>query len=351
MFDFAQLLEDGPQVRGAIDTVRQQARLDQRDTDDQIWDQFFERADVGSVKINEMRLPNDRFVATRREWDGEGHPIPLRTPDFVEMEMVPISTHFQYGEYELQRLAESRNGNEELMVDAIEAELPERVDNNVDAIMRRVEMDTHRVWQLGEIQVRDPETDQVSTASFQFDANRYPTEDWTGGNNAWTKFLDQAKLAQDRVASGVQGCLLTNKILQKIKQDAPTDIAGNELTLRALRERIQEELDQGFSLVEADHNTADVFDGPGNSTSQETYYNEGKVTFVPRDGRVGRMAAAPIARAYSYRSGAGDQVDVRNVAVFYIMKNDGRAMKVDFQMNWLPIPYEEKVYVVETGIT
>jgi len=350
MFDFAQLLEDGPQQRGAIDTVRQQARLDQRDTDELVWDQFFTRADVGSVKINEMRLPDDRFVASRREWDGEGHVIPLRTPDFVDMEMIPISTYFQYGEYELQRFAESRNGNEQLMVDAIEAELPDRVDSNVDAVMRRVEMDTHNVWQLGQIEVQDPQTEQVSTASFQFDSNRYPTDDWTGGNNAWTAFLDHTKKAQDYVASGVQGCLLDNSILQKIKQDAPTDIAGNEITLRALRERVQEELNQSFTIVEADHNSADTFDGAGNSTTRQTYYNEGKVTYVPGDGRVGRMAAAPIARAYSYRSAAGDRVDVRNVAVFYVMKNDGKNMKVEFQLNWMPIPYEEKVYVVETGI-
>ena len=356
MFDFESILEGGPLTQSAITTVREQARLNNLDVDTfSVWQQFFPPVSVNSIKINEMRVPDNRFVADRREFDADGRKIPVRTPTRVDMEMIPISTYFDYGERDLQLLGESRGADIDRVIQEIGVEIPARVTAHVDAVMRRVEMDTHQVWQTGEIMVRNPDTGSASTVSFEFDAQRYVTDDFSGGNNAYDKLLNHIRIAQRRVQGGVAGALMTQAIRDKVLQDAPTDINGNQIGLQGVQELIQREVSQDFQLIVADYSTAEVFDGQNESgTTNRPYYTDGRLTFLPRGGQVGRMAGAPIIRAAQLNSvdtGGQTQVDIRNVAVFYQVQESGKYMKVETQLNWLPVPFEEFVYVVDTGIT
>jgi hypothetical protein len=247
-------------------------------------------------------------------------------------------------------MAEQMDGQQELIMDRIGARIPDRVDDNVDAVFRRVEMDAHKAWLDGEILVNNPEDGSTHTASFEFDSARYPSEDW-GANNAYTSFLDHANKAQKRIRGGVAGAILPDKVMTEILKDAPQGDNGLKMTRREFRQRVEDELDQSFNIRIGDNRTADVFDGQGTATSETEYWQPGKVGFVPQGGRIGSTAFAPIARAYNYRADAGDRVDVRQVAVFYVVKNEGKNLKVETQLNALPIPLEPFVYVVDSQIT
>lgn len=346
MFDFSQFIDEN---EGVIQTAREQARLDERDMDQLIWSDVFPRTNVDSIRISEMRLPDQRPVASRREWSGSGRRIPVQAPDQRTIEMIPIGTEISYEEYEMQRMAEQLNGQQQLIADRLNADIPDRIDMHADAAYRRIELDAHHAWLNGEIKVRNPETGETYTVSLQFEGQRYVSEDWSGGNDAYANLIDAMHDANDKLRGGVAGALVTQKMLFKIRDDAPTGEDGLRMTTRELNEALSNDLGREFTVSVADNRSADVFDGTGTSTTRQSYFSSGKCAFVPQGGQIGTTAFAPIGRAFEYAQ-QDERISVRDLAVFYIVANDGKSLTIEPQLNAMPIPLEEFVTVYDTSI-
>jgi len=346
MFDFLQFLDEN---EGVVQTAREQARLDERDMDQLMWSDVFPRTNVNSIRISEMRLPDQRPVASRREWSGSGRRIPVRSPDERTIEMIPIGTEISYEEYEMQRMAEQMNGQQELIADRLRADIPDRIDMHADAAYRRIEVDAHHAWLNGEIRVRNPETGETYTVSLQFDGQRYVSEDWSGGSDAYASMLDAIRDADSKLRGGVAGALVTQDILFKMRDDAPAGEDGRRMTTAELNQAFSGDLGREFTVSVADLRSADVFDGTGTSTTRTPYFDSGKVAFVPQGGQIGTTAFAPIARAFEYAN-QDERISVRDLAVFYIVANNGKSLTIEPQLNAMPIPLEEFVTVYDTNI-
>lgn len=345
MFDLFEFLES---LDAAALTVREQARIDNRDVDELLWSSLAPRQDVQSIKLSEMVVPDYRPMADRRNWGGDGRLIPQVSADFRNYEMNPIESFFQYGEKNLQRLLERFAGNRQQVLDQMEARIPDRVTQNVDAVYRRLEKDFWEAYLLGTIDVTNPQTGETITTDFQFDAARYPTEDWVN-NNAYDLFLQNARDAERAISGGIAGAMLKEPILEQIQSDGPT-VDGNRLTRRELRDRLQQELDQSF-FIRPDSRSAEEFQSAGTERTEVDYFEPSRVAYIPSGGRVGDTAFAPIGRAYQYVQESGGRADERGVAVFPEVINNGKALKVEHQLNAMPIPQERFVWVVDTGIT
>ena len=56
------------------------------DTGKLLWDVFFPRKNVTSIKLQNMSLPAiTRYTADRREWNARGRYIPYTTPSMAEL--------------------------------------------------------------------------------------------------------------------------------------------------------------------------------------------------------------------------------------------------------------------------
>ena len=346
MFDFLEFLRN---FDAAALTLREQTRIDNRDTDELIWDALFPRADVDSIVLSEMRIPDYRPTADRRNWDGDGRLIPLVSGDYKEWEMLPIGTYFTYGERHLTRLLENFQGNADLVLNSLNARIPDRIETNVDADYRRLELDAFNTWTKGEIDVVNPQTGTAQTVSLEIDPTRYPTEDWVSGN-AYVAMLDAINDADRALRGGVGGAVLTQEVLYKVRNDAATFLDVPRLTRTQLIDQFGSELGRDFS-VRVESRTTEVFTGAGSARTETRYMEPPYVAFVPQSQAIGVSAFAPIGRAYDYVQQTDNRVDVRGVSVFPEAKNNGKQLKVETQLNAMPVPREGWTYVIDTGIT
>lgn len=338
-------------LQAAIITVRQQART-RENLPDLMALTLFPRNNVNSTKLSEITEVDYRFVADRRPWDAKGRNIPLKAPDLKDVTIEPIEAFFRIDEREMNDLYNSLNANQQLIQDAIRSRIPQRTSTIVDAVYRRLEVDAYAAWANGEIVVMNPETGDSYTVSLQMDANRYVTPAaWTGGEagNAYANFLEQCYEAQDAIGS-VRGAVMRHTTALAIQQSAPK-IGGNSvrMTRKEVADRISQELGVEFTIM-VEERTQEVFDDGGTATTKTKLWPTGKIGFMPSTGVIGNTYAAPVYRAQDLAQIAGDKLDIRGVSVFFDEKNNGKSLVVEAQANWLPMPNEQNVYVVDAGI-
>lgn len=318
------------------------------------WSGFFPRQNVDSVKLADVTTLDDRPVADRREWNQRGRHVPPRTPARREVEIVPIEAYDKLGEYEMQRLNERFDANQQKMANIIGVSIPDRVERLALADYRRLEVDMWRAWLHGDIIQRNPQNaSETFTASYGIDAGRMQTAAtaWNDPSlNAYNEFIAFAEDAIDTLGS-LGGFVMRLSLLQAIQADAPDLIGGVSMTRAQLNQRMNDDLGQPVRLLVVE-DTVDIYDDGGITTTSTKVFTAGKLAAFPADGRIGYTAFAPVVRAMEMaRSIPAAGIDTRGVTVYYDEAGTGRELQIEAQINALPVPDEQKVFVIATGVS
>ena len=110
-----------------------------------LWDLFFPRVNVNSVRLSEINTVDDRPAADRREWNARGRLIPVLTPAQRKLEMVPIEAYDKIDELEMQYLMEGTFGaNQAIIEQQIGVRLPARTDRLAMAADTQCEPEDHQ---------------------------------------------------------------------------------------------------------------------------------------------------------------------------------------------------------------
>ena len=346
-------IEQEQNLTPAALTVRAQA-IPVNDQALLLWDVLMPRRDVDSVRLRNITSAIYRPTADRREWNARGRAIALVTPKLDDIEMTPIESYFKIGEREIQELTERTIGNQALFRQIVGADIPERSDRLALANYRRLEVDMTTSWVLGQLTARNPIGGDTVTMSFGYDSTRYQTATWTGGTggNAYANFIAWLQAAQTRVGP-ISGVMLRLSTRLAIQQSAPNPFSYNpavQMNRQQLQERIQDELGTDFQFVENER-TVMIYPDGGLTPVQTKLWPTGYIAVIPSDGQVGYTGFAPVARAYEIAGIDADAaIDLRGMTVYRETANAGRELTVECQLNALPIPSEQAVYVINTGI-
>jgi hypothetical protein len=327
-------------------TVSAQAVLPS-DAGNLLWPTFFPRQNVRSVKIGEITIGTFRPVASRREWNGPGRAIPVRTPSTTDLEIIPVEAYFTLGEKEEQELIEATDNNEALMLNRMAADLPGRTDGLAEADLRRIEVDALGLWTTGNVVQDDPHTGRTYITSFGFPAGKMQTAGtaWTT-STAYANFMSW--LADTPFAVG--GVALRQATYNAIEAGAPNLLNGYRPTRRDVEQRITDVLGRAFTFLTVE-DTLDLPVDGGIDFTNTKKWGVGRIAAIPADGIVGRTAFAPVARAAELsRNFPQARVDRNGVAVFYHALNEGKGAKVSAQVNALSIPDENKLWTMQAGI-
>lgn len=331
-----------------------------------LWDVFFPRRNVPSVKINTLtQLVPKRYVSDRREWNARGRYIPQEFPGSGELEMVPIEDFFKLGEREIQALEErlggqatppQNNGALEFLRE-IGIDLESRVLSLVYANYRRIEVDSFNAWANGQVTARNPTTGATYTMSYGLDSTRYQTASpvWTGGTGgtAYTKFVQWLLDGYDR---GIQisGAMMRLSTREAIRTSAPNLALPPGSTvppvLNDVERRIQDETGSDFRFY-TNERTVDVFGTAGLATTQTKVWPAQTIAAVPAGESVGYSAFAPVARAGEISRAVPEaRIDRNGMAVFLESANNGRELTGEAQVNQFPVPDESRIWVMNAGV-
>lgn len=329
-----------------------------------LWDVFFPRRDVPSVKINTITaLVPKRYVSDRREWNARGRYIPQEFPGTGELEMVPIEDFFKLGEREIQAIEERlganfpiNNGVQEFIAE-IGIDFESRVIQLVQANYRRIEVDCFNAWTNGQVTARNPSTGATYTMTYGLDATRYQTAApaWTGGSGgtAYTKFVQWLLDGYDR---GIQiaGAMMRLATREAIRTSAPNLALPLTTTIPPIlgdvEARIADETGTDFRFY-TNERTVDIFGTAGLATTQTKIWPVGVVAVVPAGEAVGYSAFAPVARAGEMSRAVPEaKIDRNGMAVFVESANNGRELTTESQVNQLPVVDESRLWVIQAGI-
>ena len=320
-----------------------------------LWNSFFPRRDVDSIKLSQIAQVDFRPVSDRREWNARGRLIPIKVPNLAEIEMIPIESYFKIAEREIQELEERTVGNEALFRQLVGVSIPDRTDGLAQANLRRIEVDAMRAWALGTIVTRNAVTNASETISFGFNAARYEVAGtaWNNGAvNAYDLFLQWLGRAIDLIGP-VQGAMMRLATFNAIKADAPNPFSPTAtipMTRRQLEDRISDELGSAFRFY-INETTVDEFTDGGVVVARNKVWPAEQVAAVPLGEIVGSTAFAPVARAFEIaRNTPNAGIDIRGQTAYVEVENGGRGLTVECQVNALTVPDEAKVAVVDAGV-
>ena len=349
MADFSWIAEEDELSLAALTVLAQ--TVDPTDNGQLLWDIFFPRANVDSVDLKDLFTLDDRPAADRREWNQRGRFIPILTPEQRLMSMVPIEGYDKIDEYEMQKLEEGTFGNEDVVRRVIGVRIPDRVERIAMADYRRLELDAFKAWATGTIVQKNPQKGNTYTASFGFDSGRYQTASptWVAAANAYDEFLAWVEDGISEIGP-VAGVALRRATYKEILADAPDLPMGVKMTRSQLEDRIQQDLGSPFNFFELE-NTVDEFTDGGIATTSTKIWAAEQVALVPTGNAVGRAAFAPVRRAMELaRQVPGAGIDVRGVTIYYESSNGGRELTIEGQLNAMPIPNEQKMWVIDAGV-
>lgn len=333
-------------------TVRAQA-IDPTDRGRLYWSGFFPRRDVDSVTLADLTTLDDRPTADRREWNQRGRHVPPRLPARREVNIVPIEAYDKIGEFEMQRLGERFNANEAQMAEVMGVSIPARVERLALADYRRLELDSFESWLLGTITQRNPQNAaETYQASWGFAAGRIQTAAtaWNDPSlNAYNEFIAWAEDALTTVGS-FAGAGMRLATLQAIQADAPDLLGGVTMTRAQLAQRIADDLGQPFQFFVIE-DTVDVYDDGGITTTATKVWPAEKVAAIPEGGTIGFSAFAPVLRAQELaRALPAAGIDTRGCTIYYDEAGTGRDLTIEAQINAMPVPDEQRVFVIDAGV-
>lgn len=317
------------------------------------WDLFFPRRNVDSVNLDDIAQVDFRPVADRREWNARGRQLTILTPDQRKMSMVPIESYFTMEEQEIQALMERTLGNAATFRGIIAASIPDRANTLAMADYRRLELDAMSAWATGTIIQRNPANPtQTYLASFGF-ANGRITAAGTAWNdvgvNAYNEFMAWLQAGIDAIGA-IDGVQLRTATMNAILADAPLFANGMRMTRNELEARISQATGQAFEFF-PNEDTLDVYSGAGPTTVRTKIWPAQKVALIPAGGAVGSTAFAPVVRAMELAASVpGAGIDIRGVTVYYDSANLGRELTMEGQLNAMPVPTEELVWVIDAGV-
>jgi hypothetical protein len=318
-----------------------------------VWDAFMPRANTDSIRLEDVTTLDFRPASGRRAWNQRGRRMPLRTPDGRKLEIEPIEFNFRVDEKEMQLLMERFLGNAQLIQQVIGTSIPDRVEALADANYRQLELDVLESWATGKVTVKDPETGETYEVDFGFAAARLETAGtaWDdAGVNAYDEFIAWAEDAITKVGP-IKGAALRLATRKAILADAPALAGGVKMSVANLEDRISQDLNVPFSFYLME-DTVDIPTDGGVTYARGNKWPVGAVAAVPSDGRIGKTAFAPIGRAMSIdREVPEARVDIRGNAVFHFEENGGRELDVECQLNAFPIPDENRIAVIDSGIS
>lgn len=316
------------------------------------WPGFFPRQNVESVTLADVTTLDDRPAADRREWNQRGRHVPPRTPKRREVSIVPIEAYDKLGEYEMQRLSERFDGNQQKMANVIGVSIPDRVRRLALADYRRLELDMWNAWTVGTIVQRNPQNAaETYTSSFGFASGHITTAGtaWDAVADAYAEFLAWLEDAVDMLGS-LGGVVMRQNTLSVIQADAPDMVGGVAMTRAQLFQRLQDDLGQSF-FVQVVEDTVDVYDDGGITTTATKVLPAGRIAAIPADGRIGYTAFAPVIRAQELaRAVPAAGIDTNGVTVYYDEAGTGRELEIEAQLNALPVPDEAKIFVINTQV-
>jgi hypothetical protein len=354
MADFTWLAEEDELTPTAL-TVRAQT-VDPTDEGRLLWAGFMPRRDVEQTKIASLSTLDVRITSDRREWNTRGRYIPLETPPRSEIEWVPVEAYFRIAEKEINDLLNEVRGNQALFRQIVGARIPARTEMLALANWRRVERDVFSAWATGEITAMNPQTGVTYTVDYGFDAARYQTAGtaWDdAGTDAYEDFLAWLEDAIEAVGP-IEGAMMRIATRNAIQADAPNPMPGAQTGLRAtlpqIEQRVSDELGIPFRFF-INEQTTDVFTDGGTAKTRTKVWPAQVVAAVPQGLTVGTTAFAPVARAYDLSSQApGAGVDVRGVTIYHEIENGGRGLVIEGQINPMPDPDEQKLFVIDAGV-
>lgn len=329
-------------------TVTEQARTEENIPELQ-WNSFFPERDVRSVRLADVTVVDLRYISDRREWNADGRLIPAKVPGVREFEMVPMESYFRIDEREMQFLFEQNGGQMDLVVQSAKADIESRSSSLYDSILWGLEYEAFQGWANNEFIVQNPQTGKSYVASMQVDSTRYVTAGtpWTD-ENAYDLFLESAYKAWEKVGT-IQGAKMRRSTAFNIMKSAPRLTTSKvRMTLREINERLSDELGTQFT-IDIDERVVERFDGAGVETTPTKIWPAGKVGFIPAGGQIGNMLKAPQVRSQMLPQVASEFVDRNGIILYFDKENNGKSLKVQAQANWMAIPNEQKVYVVDAG--
>lgn len=350
-------------LQNANYTILAQA-INPNDDGQLLWDVFFPRRDVPSVRINTLtQLIPKRFTADRREWNARGRYVPQEFPGTAELEMVPIESFFKLGEREIQAIEERNNYNLVMNVGVQEflrevgIDFEDRVLSLVRANYRRIEVDCFNAWTSGSVTARNPTTGSTYTMSYGLDTTRYQTAApaWVGGSGgtAYTKFVQWLLDGYDR---GIQisGAMMRLSTREAIRTSAPNlAIPFNTAIppiLSDVEARIQDETGSDFRFY-TNERTVDIFGTAGLATTQTKVWPAQTIAVVPAGEAVGYSAFAPVGRAGEISRAVPEaRIDRNGMAVFLETANGGRELTTESQVNQFPVPDQSRIWVMNAGV-
>jgi hypothetical protein len=317
------------------------------------WAMFFPAEPVDSVDLDEVTTLDFRPVSGRRAWNAPGRLIPDKTPDFRNLTIVPVEGYFAWNEYAMQKLRQRAGNNAARVNEIIGNSIPRKVRQITEANWRRVEVDAFTAWALGTVTVMNPQTGATYVVSFGFDSARMTTAAtaWNDpGVNAWNEFIAFMQDAPSYIGA-TEGALMDTPTMRAIVTDGP-DINNSPITIGQARERISDELGRPFEFFLFDDTVENFTDG-GTATASAPVWSAGRVAAVPAGGRVGRTAFAPVTRAQDLveELGGSSEIDENGQTVYYTETNEGKELKVSVQVNPLTVPNEQKVFVINSGVS
>jgi hypothetical protein len=321
-----------------------------------LWDVFFPRQNVDSVKLTSIYQNDFRPVADRREWNARGRLIPQVTPRIDQLEMIPIESYFKLGEREIQDILERTMNNADIFRQLVTTSVPDRADGLVMANYRRVELDAFRAWALGTITTTNPQTGATGSFGFGFEASRYQTAApaWTGGSagTAYARLMTWLEEGIQKVGP-ISGIMLRSATMRAIIESAPRqfDFQNIARTRPEAERLVADQLGIGSFRFYINERTLETFATAGIARTSTYVWPANRVAIVPANDRVGTTAFAPVARAMEIsRAVPAAKIDIRGQTVYHEVENNGRGLTVEAQVNALPMPEERLTFVINAGI-
>jgi len=349
-----QIIEQLEGLTPGLLTIRAQT-VDPSDDGTLIWATFMPSEPTSSIRVQTYTNELFRPTADRREWNQQGRLIPRRVGPLSEVEMVPIESRFAVNEREFQDLIERFGGNFARIADELQLDVESRVDALALANFRRIELDAMTAWANGQIIATDPATGVQQTMALPIAATRYTTAAtaWDDGTvNAYDEMLAFVDNAQENVGP-IGGLMMRRATANAIKDDAPNNFAvdGGVRSLGAVIESARRDLGIGDFTIVVNERTVDTFSDGGVTHASTKTWPAQKVAAIPAGGRIGSTRFAPVVRAVDISAAEPDaQFDRNGNTVFLEAANGYRSLHVECQINAMPLPNEQAVFVIDAGV-